>query len=173
MNKKGQIENPVIVFVILIAALLMFAPVMLKIFVSVDTSFSQSLGNITAGGAIAQANFQAITTPLITFWDKVIVSAFVLAIILLFVSAFLIDAHPFFVILYIFLDFMLILFIPSIVSALDHIYDSANFATEIAYLPYLDSLRSNFVGFVIGIMVITGIIIYGKLSFFNRSNNRR
>ena len=163
-NKKGQLDNPVILFVVLIAGLILFAPIALKVFVNVDTSVGNSLGNLSGQqGVIAQQNFKAVTTPLISFWDKVIISAFVLAVLLLFVSAFLIDAHPFFVVLYIFINFMLILFIPSITKAIDHIYDSANFATEVAQLTFLDTLRQNFTVFVIGIMIITGIIIYGKL----------
>lgn len=173
-NKKGQVDNPIIAFVVIIAALIIFAPIALKVFVNVDTSVGNSLGNLSGQqGVIAQTNFKAVTTPLISFWDKVIVAAFILAVLLLFVSAFLIDAHPFFVVLYIFLDLFLILFIPSITKAIDHIYDSANFAVEVAKLPFLDTLRSNFTGFVIGLMIITGIIIYGKLAFFQRSNNRR
>lgn len=173
-NKRGQLDNPVIAFVVIIFGLLIFAPVMLKIFVNVDTSVGNSLGNLSGQqGVIAARNFNAVSDTLITFWDKVIIAAFVLAVLLLLVSAFLIDAHPFFVILYIFLNFMLILFIPSMVTALDHIYDSANFAVEIARLGFLDTLRQNFTVFVVGIMIITGIIIYGKLAFFNRSNVRR
>ena len=173
-NKRGQVDNPVIAFVVIVAALILFAPIMLKIFVNVDQGVGNSLGNLSGQqGVIAKANFEAVTTPLISFWDKVIIAAFILAVLLLFVSAFLIDAHPFFVVLYIFLNFMLILFIPSITKAIDNIYDSVNFATEVAQLTFLDTLRSNFTAFVVGIMVITGIIIYGKLAFFQRSNNRR
>lgn len=173
MNKKGQIDFPIVTFAVIIIGLLIFAPILLKIIMSFSTSFSAGLGNVTAGGAIAQANFEAVTTPLITFWDKVMVAAFVLSVILLFVSAFLIDAHPFFIVLYIFLAFMLVLFAPNMLSAVDHIYDSASFAQEVNYLPFLDGLRNNFMIFLVGIIVVTGIIIYGKLAFFGRSNNRK
>ena len=173
-NKKGQIDNPIILFVIIVAGLLIFAPIMLKMFLNINTSFGNSLGNLSGPqGVIAKANFGAVMTPLISFWDKVIVAAFILSVLLLFVSAFLIDAHPFFVILYIFINFILILFIPTIVKAIDHIYDSINFAAEVNQLPFLDWLRTNFTIFIVGIMIITGIIIYGKLAFFGRSNNRR
>lgn len=174
MNKKGQLDNPVIVFVVIIFGLLIFAPIMLKIFINVDTSFGNSLGNLSGQqGEIAKANFKAVTTPLITFWDKVIISAFVLAIIMLLVSAFLIDAHPFFIVLYIFINFMLILFIPTLETALSHIYDSAAFAAEVTDLSFLDSLRTNLSVFIVGIMVLAGIIIYGKLAFTTGGNNRR
>lgn len=177
INKRGQLDNPLVAFAIIVIALMIFAPVLLKIFINVDDSVGKSLGNLTAGGALAQANFKAVTTPLITFWDKVIIVAFVVAVLLLFVSAFLIDAHPFFIVLYIVLNFFLILFAPTMITAVDNIYDSANFATEVAQLTFLDTLRGNFTVFLVGMMVITGIIIYGKLAFFGRgggrSSNRR
>lgn len=175
-NKRGQLENPVIIFTIIVVSLIIFAPIALKVFSSIDTGVSNGLGNLSGQqGVIAKANFQAVTTPLVTFWDKVIVVAFVITILLLFVSAFMIDAHPVFVILYILSAFFLVVFTPNILSAVDNIYDSANFATEVARLTFLDSLRSNFILFLVGIIVVTGIIIYGKLAFFGggRSNNRR
>lgn len=176
MNKKGQIENPVIAFAIIVVCLLIFAPIALKVFLSVHTNVGNSLGNLTGPqGTLAKQNFQAVTGPLVSFWDKVIVAAFFLTVLLLFVSAFLIDAHPFFVILYIISFLFLILFAPNIMGAVDNIYNSANFAQEVARLTFLDSLRNNFVVFLVGIGVLTGIIIYGKLAFFSggRGNNRR
>lgn len=174
MNKKAQLDNPIIMFVVIIVALMIFAPFMLKIFNSVSTPVAQSLGNVSGqGGVLAAENFSHVTDTLINFWDKVILFSFILMIILLLVSAFLIDAHPFFIILYIFINFMLILFIPSMTDVLDKIYDSAQFSLEITQLAFLDWLRNNLTVFVVGIMVLVGIIIYGKLAFFGRSNNRR
>lgn len=173
-NKKGQIiDNPIIAVFVLIFILLLLSPIMLKIFLSVHTNIGNSLGNVTGGGEIAKANFQKVTGTLITFWDKVILFAFILAVIILFVSAFLIDAHPFFVFLYIIINFLLIIFIPDMKTALDNIYDSPTFTTEIIYLTFVDALRTYLVPIIIGLMVITGIIIYGKLAFTSRSNNRR
>lgn len=174
-NKRGQLDNPVIAFAIFVLALLMFAPIALKIFVNVDNSVGNALGNVSAGGELARANFDKVSGTLVTFWDKVMIGAFFVAVIMLFVSAFLIDAHPFFIVLYIFLAFMLVIFMPNILQSIDAIYDSANFATEVTQLAFLDSLRNNFVPFLVGIIVITGIIIYGKLALGGRgrSSNRR
>jgi len=173
-DKRGQLDNPILAFAVIAIMLLVFAPIALKIFLNINTSFGNSLGNVSSGGNLAKTNFQAVTIPLITWWDKVVISAFVLSIILLFVSAFLIDAHPFFIVLYILLNAFLIIFTPNILQAVDNIYDSANFATEVAQLTFLDSLRNNFIPFLVGIIIVTGIIIYGKLAFFGggRANNR-
>jgi len=173
MNKKGQFDYPIITFAIIVICLMIFAPIMLKVFTSFATPFSSSLGNVSGGGVQAAASFNKVTNTLITFWDKVVIAAFILAVLLLFVSAFLIDAHPFFIIIYIFFSFMLVLFAPNIITAVDHIYDNASFASEVSMLPFLDSLRNNFAIFLVGIIVITGIIIYGKLAFFGRSNSRK
>jgi len=175
MNKKGQIlDYPIITFIGIIIGLLILAPVMLKIMNSIQAPLSSQLGNITGGGGlIAQENFNSVMTVAINFWDKVIIVAFIVAILLLFVSAFLITAHPLFIILYIIINFMVILFAPNIVDSLSKLYDSPQFATEVAMLSFIDSLRTNFAIFILGIMVITGIIIYGKVAIFGTGGNRK
>lgn len=173
MNKKGQFDNPIIVFAVIVVALILLAPIGLKIFRSIATPTAAALGNVSSGGEIAQTNFNAVMNPLITFWDKAIIIVFVALVLLLFVSAFFIDANPFWVVLYILSNFFLILFAPSIMTAADKIYESAAFAQEVAYLTFLDSLRTNYPIFLVGMMVITGIIIYGKVAIFGRNNTGR
>lgn len=165
MNNKAQLDYPIITFFIIVFMLLFMAPIMLKLFTSIRNPMSASLGNISEGGAIGQTNFNKVIDAGINLWDKVIVFCFVIAIMLLFVSAFFIDANPFFIIIYIFISFMLILFAPNIVEALDNIYDSALFSTENALLPFVVTIKDHFAAFLVGVMVITGIIIYGKIAF--------
>lgn len=174
MNKKGQIDYPIITFAIIVIGLLILAPVILKIFRTTQSSFSDSFGNMSSGGGeVAQENFNIVMNTAVNFWDKVVIAAFFLAIILLFVSAFFIDANPFFIILYIFMSLMLILFAPNIIEAVDKIYDSSSFATETAMLSFMDTLRIHYAEFLVGIMIITGIIIYGKVALFNNGGGRR
>lgn len=170
-NKKGQIDYPIITFVILVFGLMLLAPIVLKIFNNIKTPMSNSLGNMTNGGAVAQANFNKVMDTGIHFWDKVVLSAFILATLLLLISAFLIDTSPFWLILYIFISFMLVLFAGDIVGSLDNIYNSATFSTETASLSFIGSLRDNFGGILVGIIVITGIIMYGKIALLG--GNRR
>lgn len=174
MNKKSQLDYPIITFVIIVFGLLLLAPVMLKVFLSIQSPLASSLGNVSGGGGvIAKNNFNAVMTTAVNFWDKVIIAAFAFAILLLFVSAFFIDAHPFFIILYVFISFMVILFAPSIIESLDAIYTSANFSTEVGMLSFMDTLRIHFAEFLVGIMVMTGIIIYGKYAFFSSQGGGR
>ncbi len=163
-NKKGQIDYPIITWVVIVLSLMILAPIMLKIFNSIQAPMSSSLGNITNGGAVASANFNGVMNTAVGFWDKVVLSAFILATLLLLISAFLIDTNPFWLILYIFISFMLILFAGDIIGSLDNIYNSSAFATESASLAFIGSLRANFGLILTGIMVITGIIIYGKIA---------
>jgi len=172
MQKKAQLDYPIITFFVLIFGLLLLSPIMLKIFISIRDPISTQLGNISNGGAIAQGNFNTVMNTAINFWDKVIISAFFLSLILLVISAIFIDTSPFFIILYIFLNFMLVLFAPNIIGSLDTIYGSQTFATEVGHLGFMDALRSNFGVFLVGIMVFTGIIIYGKIALFSGGQRR-
>jgi hypothetical protein len=166
MNRKAQIENPVLVFAIIVVGLIIFAPIMLKIFTSIQSPMSTSLGSIENGGDVAQANFDGVMTPLVTMWDQVMIAAFVFSLIILLVSAFLIDTHPFWVVLYLFTCMFTILFAPTMLEAADKIYDSETFATEASNLSFMDYLRQNFAVVIVGVMVLSGIIIYGKIAWF-------
>lgn len=167
--RKGQIDQPVVLFAIIVLGLLIFAPISLKVFNSIKNPVSASLGNITGGGATAQANFDKVMNTLTTFWDKVIMFAFITSLIILFISAFLIDAHPIFIIIYILINFMLVLFAPNMIEAVDHIYTDANFNAEVQQLTFMNELRTHYAEFLVGIMIITGIIIYGKIYFINKT----
>jgi len=174
MNRKAQIDNPLILFAVIVIGLLLIAPIVLKILREVQEPVSNSFGNLTGkGGEIAQDNFNAVINTGINMWDQVIAFAFILAVLLLLVSAFLVDANPFWIVLYILLNMFLILFAPNIIQAVDNIYDSAQFAEETAMLTFMDAIRVHYAEFLVGMMVLTGIIIYGKLAFFKKGGRKR
>lgn len=174
MKKKGQLDYPVITFFVIVLGLLILAPIMLKIFISVRDPISAQFGNMsTKGGTLAQTNFNAVMNTAVNFWDKVIISAFFLALILLVISSLFIDTHPLWVVLYIFISLMLVLFAPDIVDSLSAIYDSPTFVQEVSYLTFMDSLRTHFGEFLVGVMVFTGILIYGKIRFFGNGGGQR
>lgn len=172
MNSKGQIAFPLITFVILVFGLFFIAPIMLKLFHEVQDPVNRALNQTMQGNLVAQENFNSVIQVGINFWDKVIVMAFILAIVLLLISAFLIDTHPFWVILYIFLSFMLVLFSPDIMGALDKIYTMDAFVEPVANLVWVNLLRVHFAEFLVGLIVITGIIIYGKIFIFRNQGRR-
>lgn len=160
---KGQIDYPIIAFFVLVFGLILLAPIMLKVFNSIQTPMSTQLGNLSGkGGEIAQANYNKIMNTAVNFWDKVIIFAFFIGVILLVVSAIFTQASPFFIILYIIMSFLLVLFAPDIIGSLDNIYNSATFAQESTQLSFINTLRTYFGEFLVGIIVLTGIIIFGK-----------
>lgn len=166
-NKKGQMDFPILTFAVIVIMLLLLAPIILKIVRSTITPFGNSLGNMSgAGGEIAKENVTYVMGVFVNFWDGVIMFAFLLAVILLFVSAFLIDANPFFMILYIFILFLTLVFAPEILGAVDRIYEATAYAEEVALLPFIDFLRLNFGVLITVIGILTMIIIYAKIRYF-------
>ena len=108
-TKKAQFEFPIIGFVAVIFGVFIVAIVILKIFSVIQGPLGNQLGN-QSGGSIAVANMNAVLGPAINLWDKVIVAAFVFSVLFLFISAFFIDSHPFWLVLYIFVAFFLVIF---------------------------------------------------------------
>lgn len=180
MNKKGQFDFPIAGFLVLVVGLLIFAPIILKIFTSVKIGVGTGLSNIGGvGGNVSANNFNTVMNSAISSWDKVIVMCFIFAIILLIISSILIDTSPFWIILYIVINFVLILFAPNIISACDSIYTNSVMNQGITnadmtiYLTMTNFIRLHFTSILVGVMIITGIIIYGKVFIFQGSGGRR
>jgi len=173
--KKAQIDSPVLLFAVIVIGLIFFAPLMLKIFNSIDDNVSPALGNLT-GGLAGKEAFQGVMNTAETFWDKVIIAFFLFAAVMLIISSFMIDTHPVFVILYLLICFGTIIFIPQILQAADNIYnDTTNFDTEVNSLTLVGFLKDNFAVILLGMMILSGIIIYGKISLsggMGGTNNR-
>ena len=166
-NKNGQIDMPILTFAIVLIMLILVAPIILKIVRGTLNPFGDALGNMSGeGGATAKANVTYVLGVFVNFWDGVIMFAFLLAVILLFVSAFLIDANPFFMILYILILFLTLVFAPEILGAVDRIYEANAYAEEVALVPFMDFLRLNFGVVLTVIGILTMIIIYAKIRYF-------
>jgi hypothetical protein len=173
-NKKGQLDYPIITFFVLIFGLIIISPIVLKILIETKTAVGTSLANIPGGaGNISQENLNKVLDTGIGAWDKVIIAAFFFALLLLVISAIFIDTNPFFIILYIILNLFLIIFSSNIIDSADNIYNSQSFAVESSYLSFLTVIKDHFGAFLVGVMVFTGIIIYGKIVLFNRGAERR
>ena len=83
MNKKGQVlDHPVLAVFIVIVGLILISPIVLKVVLSIQAPMSNSLGNITAGGTVAQSNFNSVLSTVVTFWDKLIIFAFIVAVLI-------------------------------------------------------------------------------------------
>lgn len=162
LNKKGQLPTALVTFVIIIFGLILIAPFMLKIFNSFVTPFGASVGNITgeAGESVAH-----ITSTFTGFWDFVLIFGFLINVILLFITSFLVDTHPAWLIIYIIFAIILLIFAPEALRVMEVIYDSPEFALEVSQLSMMDFIREYFGLILVAIYFITGIIIYTKFRF--------
>ena len=166
-NKKGQFDFPIITFVVIVVGLLVLAPVILKIVNGTLNPFQKALANTPTGNESgAVSNVTSVHSTFVSFWDGVLVFAFLFAVLLLFISAFLIDTNIFFVVLYIFVLFLTIVFAPNVLEAINKIYNSGQFAQEVSTLAFMDFIRLNF-GLIITVVgILTMIIMYAKIKFF-------
>lgn len=172
MNKKAQLfDYPIITFIVVAVSLLIVGIITLKILNSVAPAFINGFGNVT-GGQIAQQNVAYAMNTTINFWDKIIIAMFFFALLTLIISSFMIDTNPFWVILFIVVSFFTILFIPNIITALNGVYNNPAFTVESSQLSFLGTIKDYFGEFITGVMVLCGIIIFGKVFLF-RSNTRR
>lgn len=160
--KKGQIDYPILTFIVVIIGLLFIAPLVYKVVNTSLDNFANSINNVTEG---AGDNVRFVETRFANTWDVIIIIAFIINVLLLFISAFLIDTHPVFIVLYLVFSIFTMMFAPTILDSVDAIYDSATFVNETANLPFMDFVRNYFGVIILGIMILTGIIIYAKFKY--------
>ena len=164
MNKKAQVEVSIWVWLAVIIGLLITAPIILKLVTEPTSKFVDATASID-GNASAQGG--KVLTKFTNFWDTLIVIAFLVFSILLLVSSFLVDTHPVFMFLYVVFAFLLILFTPFMADALDKIYGMPQFSTAVNDIPFSDFLRTNIEGITLGIVILSGVVIYAKFRFLS------
>jgi len=159
-QKKGQMELSLVIFIVIVVGLIIIAPFVLKAVNSFTTPFSSAIGNMSeeAGQSVTH-----VTDTFINFWDFVIMFAFLINLILLILSAFLIDTHPAWVIAYIIFAVFLLIFAPQISELLEKIYDNSELALETSQLAMVDFLREYLWVIMLGVYIISGVIIYGRI----------
>jgi hypothetical protein len=162
INKKGQVG--IVSFVGVVIALLFLAPIFLNVVTTTTGEFADAINGTNSDAA---ATVDSITTTYTSLWDWALILIFGLNILLLLVSSFFVDTHPAFLLVYILIAFFLMAFAPNILDATDKIYNSAHYAGEVAaYLPFMDFVRSNFGALILGVLVLSGIIMYSKFKYF-------
>lgn len=154
-KKKGEFTPAA--FFVLIVVLIVIAPIILKVINSatggVIDAVNQTMPSAANEGTIAVAKVTNL-------FDYLVLIAMLVTMVLLFVSSFFIDTHPVFIVIYIMAAFVLILLAPNVLDAVDDVW--GKFPTESGQLPFTDFMRQHLVGFLLGIMIITGIIMYAK-----------
>ena len=159
-NKKGGLEAPMIAFILFFIALIILAPIALKVINSVITPLGT---NLAAMSPAANQSAAAVVATSNAFWDFAIIFAFVGMMIVMFISSYFIDVHPIFIVIYIMLAFILFLIIPSMQDAFGQIYGLPEFSSEVDNLSMTNFLQKNFGIVTLGIYIITGIIMFAKM----------
>jgi len=157
MNLRGQTD--VVAFIAVVVGLLILAPIMLKI---VNESLNGFEAGINATSTQAATEVGAIHDTFIDFWDYLIGIAFLVNIIMLFVFAFMVDSHPIFSLFYLISAIITLMFAHYIVVPIQTIFGMDTFSAEVLKLPITSFIVLRFDLLLLGIIMVTGAIMYGK-----------
>lgn len=165
MLKKGQADFGIITFITVVIGILILAPVLLYTATTIMTEVGTTLNETdeNAGGIILDTQ-----TTFTSLFDIVIVMMFLLNVILLLITAFLVDTHPAFMIMYIMFAFFTVIFVPTLSDVVETIYSVSEYQEVIGQnLPFSEFLVQNFVMIIMGILVLSGIVMYAKIKYFS------
>jgi len=167
-NKKGQLSS-IIFFVIIVLTLLLMAPILIKIVATPLSKFSTSMTATDATNVSSNA-ITTIKDKFLGAFDWVIMFVFIFFTVLLFISSFLVDIHPAFVVVYIMAAFVLVIFAPTISETFQYFYEAPfstleDGSTISTHLPITKFIFDNFGMVILGIIVLSGLIMYGKYRF--------
>lgn len=166
-NKKGQIDNPIIAFAVIIVGLLMFVPLTFTILNETTKGFEKGLTSIDETNKSSEA-VSELRTDTLEWLDFLVIGIFFVLVIVMMVSSFLIDINPFFMILYIVSVIGLFVFGGGLMDAVIQIWSVDTFDEVVSYMPMTQFLISNFFTITLGIVLLTGVVIYAKIKRSNQ-----
>jgi len=167
MNRRGQLGG-IVFFVAMVIVLILIVPIFLKVATSIlgttATQLSQVQGNNQSSDQVTYVKNQITGT-----FDWFVMALVFINMLVLFISAFLVDIHPAFLILYIIGAFVLVITMPYALSSAEKVYSMSTFSSGsdnvIQYIPMTEFLFNNFGVFIVGVIFLTGIIMYAKIRF--------
>ena len=157
MRKKGQLDA--VIFIVLIICLLIAAPICFYMFHSVMTPLNNAMANMSPQ---INTTVTYLSNSYDTFWDWAVLMIFIAMVTTLFISSFLVNFHPVFLVLYIILAFVMVIITPMLATPATTISNQFA-ATTAGHLNYTDWLRDHIVLVVLAVLVTSGIITYGKM----------
>ena len=157
MNRKSQID--IIGFVIVAVGILIMAPIILKM---INTTIGNLATSLNQTSIEASQRVDYIKTTFVNFWDYIIALAYLVNILMLFIFAIMVDAHPIFSLFYLLSAVFTLMFAPYVISPIEKILGMNIFSNELSQLTITSFLVSKFGLILLGIIIITGIIMYGK-----------
>ena len=165
-NKKGQAES-IIYFFVVAFILFMMAPLLLEIPIQIFAKLQPVAGNMStqAGTSVGYIN-----TKMTSLWDEMIVILFMGNIGLLFLTAFLIDVHPVFVIIYIGALAFIFIFAMPVWSVLNEYYSTTILTDATSVMPMTKLLVDNFPIVLLVVAILSGVIMYAKIKYFGKQS---
>ena len=170
MNNKGQIIS-IAAFFAIVLSIFLLGTLLMSFVNTILNPFESSMQSISNESASAVGN---INDSFNKWWDIAIVFLFFLNVIILLLSAYQVDTHPIFLLLYIIAVMILLIFGGNMVSSLDVFYDDAGIfgsgnvtagGNAIQHMPLTNFMLNNFTVVILGIIIISGIVMYAKFKF--------
>lgn len=160
--KKGQAES-VIIFIGIVVAIFLTSIILLRLTNEILTPFANQLAPYSNQSATVVNSVHDSFTHV---WDWVIILLLLFNIILLLVSAFLIDIHPAFLVIYIIAILFLVIFMNTFAAVIDSVWNAVGTATETAQTPLQQFVINNFNIIMLGIIALSGVVMYAKFKLF-------
>ncbi len=157
INKKGNAD--LVTWVVLIVSLLFLAPMMLMVVNKTLGGFSEVLEPINNESA---QRVDYVHNTFVSFWDYLIAIAFLIATLMLFIFAFMVDSHPIFSLFYGITALLMLAFSHYVMIPIQTIMGMDKFGVEVTQLPIVDFLVTRFDLILLGVIIVAGIIMYGK-----------
>ena len=156
LKKKGSLLDPliliVIIFIVGFVAILGF-----KIFGSVND-------NLQANDVLDSDQKEILQTAhdtYISVFDIGFLIIFIMFLIAIIVGAFLIDTHPIFLPIFLFLAIILIM-ITGILGNIYYDMTTQEFATERVQFPIIMFVMDNFIKMIVAVILISAVSLYAK-----------
>lgn len=169
-DNKGQIISVVAFFAIFLT-ILVLGTLLMSFVNTILKPVDATLTNMSpqAGGAVRSVN-----NSFNNWWDIAIVLLSFLDIIILFISSYMVDTHPVFLVVYIIACMMLVIFGGNLATALADIFDTNGIfgnsnvtagGNIIQYMPLTSYIYNHFTIVILGILIVSGVIMYAKFKF--------
>jgi hypothetical protein len=162
-DKKAQVISVTVFFVIVLAVFIV--GFLLMSFVNTLLSpVSSGLGNVStqAGQSVTKVN-----NIFNSWWDGIVIFLFIVNVLLLLYSAFMVDIHPIWLFIYILSLALLFIFGNNVIGALSTLWDGSisQFDNATSHMPLTLWILNNFTIVLLGIAILSGIIMYAKFKF--------
>lgn len=170
LNKRGNVMG-VIFFMAMLLSMIIIAPIILKVGLTILGTTSDQLAKIDLTNKSSD-NVNFVAGKITGTFDWVIMVLVSINLLVLLVTAFLIDIHPAFVIVYIIAVFVAVLTIPYAAALGQEIYGMPQFSgTEgvTQYIPMTEFMLNNFGVIIVGVIILSGIIMYAKVRYGSQS----